>query len=353
MAYRRTALQFVMFLSFGCFGRSGGQLEFPVPTVERSGSDDAGSWNQAHDFGTILSEGQSLRHEFSIRNPSHLPMRLIRGEALTPCCSSLGPLPDSIPPHGAANVLTIFSPGFQSGPRGVVFAIQTDSEIQGQVQLALRADLVSAWEAVSIGSSTSTVPLGQPGTLTFRVVARRKGSLGRGLPDKISSAPPVRAAFGGHPTSNTGPDGTIEVTRDVVVSLPATDQPGIKRGELAFAWPDGRTNTMPLSWEVRPRLRLLPAGIVLQRSSLPVERTIVMESEGIPFRVVGVSSPLLARSVELPAGMATRHAIHIELSPSNRPPDSTTNVIISTDHPDQSSANISVLVLPEVEEKGG
>jgi hypothetical protein len=301
----------------------------------------------------VFADDQILRHEFTIQNASDRPMRLIRATALTPCCSSLGQLPEAIPPKGAARISATFQPGYRSGPKVVVFLIETDSENQGQFGLALRAELVSAWEAERLQNQPAYIPVGQPGGITFRVIARRKGSSGRALPESISAAPPVTAAFSGQAASRTGPDGTIEATREVVVSLPATSEPGLRRGELAFAWPDGRTERMPLGWEVRPRLRSTPSGLVFPRSDRPVERTIVVESDGLPFRVVGVGSPLLAVPVNLPDGRGTRHTIQIKLSVLNATRDRTTDVVIATDHPDQPSINLSVLVLPDAEGRGG
>jgi hypothetical protein len=337
----------------GCSATSSGELSLSPIVAESARKADSSTSSQAHDFGTVISEDQTLRHEFTIRNPSDRAIRLIRGRALTPCCSSIGPLPESIPPNGDAKILAVLRPGYQSGPKGVAFLIETESANQRQIGLALHAQLVSAWEAERLEGSATVVPVGQPGMLTFRVIARRKGSSGRGLPEKISASAPIEAIFAGPCTSRTGPDRSIEATRDVVVSLPATDQPGIKRGELAFVWPDGRIETIPLSWEVRPRLKLIPAGLVLARSSQPVERTIVIESDGRPFRVVGVASMLLAEPVNLPEGLATRNTIHIKLNLSQKPFGRTMSVTIATDHPDQSSIDLTVLFLPNAEVSGG
>jgi hypothetical protein len=336
----------------GCSARSGDELGMPANVVSRTSKASPDSLSQVHDFGKIFSEDQSLRHEFTIRNPSDRAVRLIGAVAVTPCCSMIGPLPDSIPSKGQANVPTVFKPGFQSGARGVAFLIETDSPDQRQIQLALRAELVSAWETESLEGSTASVPLGQPGTLTFRVKARRKGSTGRVLPDKVSAMPPVQAGFAGQAASRTGSDGSVEATRDVWCRLPATNQPGQKRGELTFVWLGGRTETVPLGWQVRPRLRLTPSGLVLRRSNQPIWQTIAIESDGPPFQVVSVASPLLAGPVELPNGRATRHSVRIELNLSETALDCATNVIITTDQPDQSSINLSLLVVPGIEAKG-
>ena len=81
-------------------------------------------------------------------------------------------------------------------------------------------------------------------------------------------------------------------TRQVVVTVPAGRQPGVYRGEIRFVWPDGRVESRTLSWEVRPRLKISPAGLVLNRSARPIRQTIDLQSDGRPFRVQEVVSPL-------------------------------------------------------------
>jgi len=63
------------------------------------------------DFGSVLSRGQTLNHEFVLRNPTDRTIKLLKAEALTPCCSAVGPLPPSIPPGGEVKVPTVLSLG--------------------------------------------------------------------------------------------------------------------------------------------------------------------------------------------------------------------------------------------------
>ena len=136
------------------------------PTMLTAARGAESPWpGQLHAFGTVFSEGQSLRHEFIVRNPLDHPVRLIRGMALTPCCSSIGPLPDSIPPRGEVKIPTSFNPPRQSGSREVRFLIETDSGPQNRIQLALQAQLVATWEIDSLTGGTATLPLKRSGKL--------------------------------------------------------------------------------------------------------------------------------------------------------------------------------------------
>jgi hypothetical protein len=139
----------------------------------------------------------------------------------------------------------------------------------------------------------------------------------------------------------------------MLVSLPAVDQPGVMRGGLAFAWLDGSSEEMALGWEVRPRLKAVPCGLILRRSTNPVERSIVIESDGLPFQVTGAASSLLAERVALPTDPAIRHKLEIKLNVANLPPDRAVNVTFATNHPGQSSVDVSVLVIPDTEGKRG
>ena len=109
---------------------------------------------------------------------------------------------------------------------------------------------------------------------------------------------------------------------------------------------------MPLGWEVRPSLKSIPAGFVLKRSDQPVKRTIVVESDGSPFRLIDAASPLLAGPVDLPDEPAARHAIDLDLNLSEATPERTYEVNITTDHADQSTIDLSVLILPDSNGKG-
>jgi hypothetical protein len=212
--------------------------------------------------------------------------------------------------------------------------------------------MVPAWEVKPLDDSVASFALGQSGVLTFRVVARRKGDIGRGLPNKISTGPPIEATFSGQVVSSTAADGVVESTWDVEVKLPASDQPGLKRAELMFIWADGRSEKMPLGWEVRPRIRSVPAGLVLRYSSEPIKRTIVVESESVPFKLIRVDSRLLASPVTLPEKPAKRHAFDVKLDLSKGPFGRAENVKITTDRPEQPAIHLSVLILPDAPGRG-
>ncbi|MGC8638373.1 MAG: DUF1573 domain-containing protein [Isosphaeraceae bacterium] len=307
---------------------------------------------QVHDLGVIFAQGQTLRHEFTLKNESKRPLRLIGAAALTPCCSSVGPLPGSIPPAGEVKVPVSFKPGYRSGLKAVLFTVETGEKERPVRTLALQARLVSAFEMQPLEGSTTSVALGQSGRQTFLLTARRKGNQGRSLPEKLSVSSPLEVAFRGKAATKSDADGLVEASREMIVTIPAEKQAGSRGGGVTFSWPDGQTETRPVSWEVRPRLRGSPSGLVLHRSAKPVQQTVLVISDGRPFRVEKVSSPILSGKAELPRQCAVRQVLSLRLDASRAPASRAVDIAIKTDHPDQPSVSLSVLVLPEAKEDG-
>lgn len=100
-----------------------------------------------------------------------------------------------------------------------------------------------------------------------------------------------------------------------------------------------------MSWEVRPRLKVSPPGLVLRPSPHPIRQTILVESDGRPFRIQEIACPLLAEAVGLPRQAATRHQLTVTLDASHGPTDRAVDVRIRTDHPDQRAASLTVMVI--------
>ena len=300
IAHRLPCLAFT-FLTSGCSKTSipASDLKAIQATAPPS-SEPWSSLSQAHDFGMIISEDQTLRYEFVLRNPTDRLIRLTRGMALTPCCSSLGPLPESIPPGGVRRGSRLTSSRATSrGPSEFCSPLRPIRRISRQSAWLCKLDWHRPGKLCPSRGSTAGFPWGKRESGTFRVIARRTVEPRDEIsPKKISATSPVDARFAGRAAVTTGPDSTIEAARDVVLSIPATNQAGIKRGELQFHWPDGHTDRMPLSWEVRPRLRVIPSGLVLCRSPHPVEQKIIIESDVASLsasRGVGSSAPIGTR----------------------------------------------------------
>ncbi len=194
---------------------------------------------QEHDFGTILASDQTLHHDFIIKNPSDRPIRLLRGMALTPCCSSIGPLPEPVPPHGQSKIPVTLKAGHRSEAKAARFLVEVDDPKEPVRVFALRARNVSAFEVGQSGGSSTTLPLGQAGKQVLRVTTRRKGTEGRNPPERVTVASPLVAVFDGYISTKIRDNDLVESTRLAVVTIPAGQPPGLHRDEIRFGWPDG------------------------------------------------------------------------------------------------------------------
>ncbi len=298
-----------------------------------------------HDFGFTLAGNQTLRHRFRLANPTNLPLHLIEAQALVPCCSSIGPIPESIAPGGSVDVPIELRTGGASGRKQVQFLIRTDATDRPDRWLAARVDLLAEVELVADEGTRAELGLGRPATLRYRLICRRLGKAGRTAPASVAVAPPVVARLDGPDTVRTPAEGLVEAIRGVVVDLPTESEEGEHQLTLVFRWEDGTTWTTPLAWRVAPSLRVAPTGIVLRPGDGPTEHPIVVRSDGRPFRIVEVSGPSLAEGVTASAEPAQVQSLRLKLVPPAAS-GKATDLKIVTDHPDQAALTLSVLTLP-------
>lgn len=81
---------------------------------------------QEFDFGVMLSSGQTLKHVFSLSNPTNHPIQLVKAVTFTPCCAAIGPLPGLIPPGKAVHVpVELWTENKEGGLRAT-FAVEVD-----------------------------------------------------------------------------------------------------------------------------------------------------------------------------------------------------------------------------------
>ncbi len=307
---------------------------------------------QEHDFGVVLAEGQTLRHEFTLKNSTDRPLRIIRGTAFTPCCSALEPMPESLPPNSEAKITAVLTPGYQSGLKGVRFSVETDDEKQPVRAFTLRGRFLSGWEVERLDGSATSLLLGQSATQTFRITVRRASGQGPGLPETVLGTPPITAAFNGDGSTKNSAEGFTEAVRDVLVTILSGGHPGPQRADVHFGWPGQPSRRHTVTWEVRPRLKVSPSGFVLKTSPRPIKKTVVVISDGHPFRVKRIVGPVLAGEAELPRDAATTQELALNFDASQSLGKGAADVTIETDHPDQRSVSVSVLVLPETKPSG-
>lgn len=331
-----------------------------------------------HDLGPVLASGQELWHAFRIENSSARPWRITGAQALTPCCSAVGSLPETLPCGRAIEVPVVFRPGHQSGRKRVEFLVRTDDPEAPVHRFALIASLISEIEVSPQGANPTSLPLNTSVSHRFAIICRRisperrEGSIrsspivtegrdggdntspeeaptteGRTAPISLTASPSLSASFLGPPVERRLDDGTIESTRDFEVTLPPSTEIGAHRGTVVLAWPDGREWPQDIFWQVAPRLRASPSGLVLKpRDSEEPERVaITVHADDRPFRVTEVTGPILAEPPDgLPTEPGRAHTLLLTLDPVALSADGTSDIHIATDHPDQREVIVSVLV---------
>lgn len=310
----------------------------------KSGPVRAGAEQPEHDFGPVLAGKKVLRHEFTLSNPTDRPVRLLSAEARTPCCSTIGPLPESISPGGQVKVPVALRTGYETGIRRVEFVIVTDAPSRPVWSLAVRASFFSEFEVEPEGDTVLTA--GKPGEITLHLIGRRHDQDGLPAPDEVEVRPPLEAVRIGPITEHADGrfDGMLESTRDVTIRLPSVATPGPQRQEIALRWKDGLTKPFGVGWTVVAPIRASPAGIVLRSAGGAVPREVVLETTDRPFRILDVSGPLLAARPELSADARQRHEVNLEIDPRLASGGGARDIHIATDHPDQPDVAISILV---------
>ena len=305
-----------------------------------------------HDFGVILGGKSVLTHKFRLLNRISEPLRLLNPTSYLPCCSSIGSLPDEIPPHGEVEVSVVFKIHSQQGRGRVNFSIDTDSKIQTGWYLSLGAELLPEWVIEDSGGDSLTFPIGQVGSREFRVVTRRRSSEGLPPPSTVSATPPLSARFTSVAVDSLIKGDVIESTRNVHVFIPAATEPGTQYGNVTFGWDSSETKrSRRMNWRITPALEAFPSGFALGPLAGASTQVVVIRSTKYPFRILAVDNPLEGSAPEYDRDAKTAHLLKIHcVYPRLSVPNRLVKIRIRTDHPIQKELTMTVMVLPE---KGG
>ena len=235
---------------------------------------------QELNLGSVLAHGQILRHEFTLTNPSDRPIRILKASSSLPCCSSIGPLPRTIPPRGEVKVPVVFNTVNRLGPLRIGFAVATDSLAVPIRHFGMAVRLIPEWQIEDKDAPTRALSIGEPGKFIYRIRCRRTETGGLCLPDNVTIGGPMKATFKDEAQESTISGGIIEATREVAVDLLPSAQAGRRQGELVFRWSNGLTRSHIATWAVAPSIDVSPSGLVIRRSKEPAPVTLVVTSEG-------------------------------------------------------------------------
>ena len=241
--------------------------------------------------------------------------------------------------------------GHAADRKRVSFEIETDSPSRAIRTLVFVARFVPDWEVEEAPGDRGPMKIGQSSKRTYRVIGRRKAGEGRRAPTEIVATGSIEVESVMPPSEVESSDGVIENSRVVVVELPGQATSGDKIGSLTFRWPDGSSRVQEVPWSVKPSLQLVPPVLVLKPGSTPIEVSVEVRSDDRPFRVVKVSGGLITKDVPPSDRAETRQSLRITLDPGRVEPGIKPKIEVVTDHPDQPTLTLGVLVLPP--SKGG
>ena len=216
--------------------------------------------------------------------------------------------------------------------------------------LALKARLVSDFEARIEPESDFKLRVNRGGRQTFRVTTRRIGEDGLRAPSLLEIPAPLRAEFLGEPVASTVGDELVETRRSIAVQLPPTAEAGAESSDLVVSWEDGTRRTIPIHWEVESPVHATPSGLVLDPGSETSSRSVFVRSADGPFRITDVSGESLAGPVaDVPTTAALIHKLDLDLAMPEGAESSASDIRIQTDHPDCPTIVLSVISLPTSE----
>jgi hypothetical protein len=345
---RQQRVIFGVYLAVSLTGCQPERASFPAP---QSGSSlvavRAGPVAPEHDFGTLLSHEQLLHYSFQLANPTDRAIRIVGTQALTPCCSSIGPLGmDRIPAHSTIEVPVALRVGRSAGPMRAEFMIRAEDEISEQAiwRLALRAEFVSEFEVVTEGDTALSV--GRAGRQLLTLIYCRQGEVGMDAPQRVTATAPLTARLLDTLSPMFDESSRFEKrVQKVEVDLPASPNAGSYRGELCLRWDSGRAELVPIVWNVRPVLRLAPPGATVSRKAGTVQKRVVLTGIDRPIRILAVEGPLLAKPCAPSSEASKTHAIDLVIDPARELASVASDLVIRTDHPDQPNIFWSVLVV--------
>jgi hypothetical protein len=173
------------------------------------------------------------------------------------------------------------------------------------------------------------------------------------LPDSVKVVGPLQAGFSGAAQERPQPDGMIEMSRDVVVTLPAIAKVGKHQGEMEFLWTDGYHKYQLIRWETTPLVHLWPPSIIIDPDGKPIEQVVTIASDDRPFRITKVCGALLSQPVDAPVDSGKTHRLALRLDPLRAVAGDFSTIVIGTDHPKHPELLLRALVLPPKRERRG
>jgi len=172
-----------------------------------------------HDFGDVLADGQTLRHEFLLHNGSSNAFRVKDFVVASPCCSDMElERGASLSPGETLPIPVSLRIGKESERKRVDFFVSTDEAGAPPRKYALKFASHARWEFLV--DAPGSIPVGQTARLRCLVVSRRLKGDGAGLPTEITPQAPLILARLGEPDLEVTQSGLEIARQSVEIDLP-------------------------------------------------------------------------------------------------------------------------------------
>ena len=290
----------------------------------------------------------SRSHTFRIVNHSDRPVPIRSVANRKPCCGDVAEVPaTTIEPGQVLEIPVTLKLGLGSGQVVHVAAI----EVEGTDEEINLSTMATAQARATVDAIDPTSHLLEPGqTQGVEFLIRSFGV--QADPPRALDNSAIRCDLPTEwvepATSEAGTDSDItSVHRTLAVTLPATVDPGRQRAELAVVNSDGAIiGRRPVEWNVLAALVASPDGLILTANDRADQslRVIVRSRDNRPFRILEAKTILTDLTVATDAGAKPAHVIRCLFAASDRPGTRTGEVVIRTDHPDQSLIKLAVYV---------
>ncbi len=307
-----------------------------------------GGGYEEYSFGPVLARGQTLRHDFLLRNSTRRAIRILGSTATVPCCSEIGALSrDVVPPGGQCLIPTamkVLSDRYERKRAG--FIIETDGNHPKVSTFVLVADLYPGLEIQNPGDQTLTLPMNRSGRYVLKVVTRRIGEEGEVPPEWVDAELPLRARFI-HGIQTTLENGRFTASRrDVEVELPPCDHSGIQRGSITLGWPQGRKRSIGVSWIVPVPLEIRPRNLAISVDEVRRPQCITVRScDNQPFRIKTIGPLDFLAEASFSREARSSHEITIRFVRERVANCREWTMAIETDRPDEPTARLRVFII--------
>lgn len=321
-------------------------LEVSRVLIDGTPGEVAPAPNGEYDFGTVITRGQVLAHDFSLKNSTADRIDLLELIAETPCCSYMGEVKPSIMPGERVSIPTRLKTGVRVGPTVVEFKVRTSSEKNPLQRFRLKANFVEEVKIELDDSSDTKIFMGKAGNQALLVKTRFLGGNEGKRVVSVSSDSKLIALLIPEQKTLKREDNIEEIVQKIALELPPSQRIGDHREELTIKWADGATKKRLISWETIPCLKISPRNLSIQHTDSSQAVKVIVKSMDGAFRIRDIKGPIIRDSLNLGQSSSLVHSFELEIITKMKPHIYFEQIEFVTDHPNQPTVSVNLMVSP-------